>query len=384
MARVITFVSAAKGVGKTYISANLALQLGRFGFETCLLNADSDAGFLHRMLDVQPEYTLEDLIRNRCRLNNIVIEKSDKTAYFPGFPGINALPELNTEEKERLLRSFLELNRFDFFLVDTFPGLSRNVSAFCRSSREIILVMTPESDSLKDSEAFLKALAINGYKGSVSVLINKSLDVKVARRSYETFKEMVRIHPDITLLPLGTVFSQPASEEGRTDTGPVVVNDADSDTAKCIANIAQHLIDRKKADLAVSTFWTDYLTYIKHPLQLAGHPSTNGKKSDTVPEDDEQGAMSVLNHTIQKLFDASTSSTEEINRNVGEIHTALNRFMEKLDRLSLEIEELKKRLFNQQPVSAVTSGMGKIRPLRKSEKIPLDFEAYLRRQSTKK
>ena len=369
MARVITFISATKGVGKTHMVVNLALQLGALGHPTCLFNSDSDTATISSLLGMHPRYALNDLIRNRSTLDNVLLRGPNNIHYFPASPGIESIGGIEHAAKDRLIRSFLELNRYDFFLLDTFPGLSRNVVSFCKASSELILVMTSEPASLKESYALLKALSVNGFKGSVMVLINNSRDVKVARRSYGKFKEAIQKHLPITLMPLGTVFKHPGTPGTSND--PFILQDHGSDTSRCIVNIAQHLVEKKAEDLAVSAFFSLFLKQLKHPFQLSGFKKTN------------QQDIPAAGQTIHA---GSTTVAHDIQRDNEHIQDVLSRLLGRMDVISDVLGEIKEMLSEQRRIAVMP--MAPAEPfekdgINKSDQIPLDFEAYLRQRTGK-
>jgi MinD-like ATPase involved in chromosome partitioning or flagellar assembly len=257
----------------------------------------------------------------------------------------------------------MEFNRYDFFIMDTFPGLSRNVVALCKSSLEIVLVMTSDAKSLKNAYSLLKALSAKKYDGAVMVLINMSRDLKVARKSYQRFKEAVFRYLPISVIPLGTVFYDSRVRNAEAARHPFISLFPDSDASRCIVNIARHLSEKKIDDLAVSAFWAKFIENLNHPFQLVGKPrsavlrqQTAGRVSGEVPASDPDNG--------------SGKST----------HDALERLERQLSVLSKEVSGIRQTL---QSVSEAQNAMTAPEPKpeisnpQKPEKLALDFEAFL-------
>ena len=198
------------------------------------------------------------------------------------------------------------------------------------------------------------------------VLINKSRDVKVARRSYGKFKEAVQKHLPITLMPLGTVFMHENASSPLIS--PFILQNHQSDVARCIENIAQHLVEKKAEDLAVTAFFSQFLKQLKLPFQLSGIEKKNRQAAPDAKE--AKGA-------------ASLSRIEDILQDNVRIHDILNRLLGRMDTIAEVLNEIKEMLSEQKKSSAIPalpaepSGVNKpLEPIR----IPLDFDAYLKQR----
>ena len=61
-ARVITVTSGKGGVGKSNVSVNLAIQMGRLGKRAVILDADFGLANIEVMLGMRPQYNLADMM----------------------------------------------------------------------------------------------------------------------------------------------------------------------------------------------------------------------------------------------------------------------------------------------------------------------------------
>ena len=374
MARVIVFTSAAKQVGKTSLCVNLALYLGQLGHGTCLFNADADAATVYNLLDIHPRHSLKDLIENRVRMEHAVIKDLHGIDFFPGCPGIDQIRTMDRGTRNRLHRSFMYFNRYDFFLVDTFSGISRNVVALCKASLEVVLVMTADARSLTNAYLLLKTLSVNKFDGSVMVLINMSRGLKLARRSYNRFKEAVSRYLPITAVPLGTVFFDQRVGEAEKGRFPFTSLYPDSDASRCIANIAKHLSGKKNDDMAVSAFWSRFVDNLKHPFQIVGDPQQVFQQKPIHPpgEKDDAAGAEENGQTLPEPVEENRSGTETLD--------ALARLEAQMSDLSEEVTDIKQTLDtiseSRQTVSK-PERQAETSPLQKKERLVLDFETFL-------
>ncbi|RJQ62678.1 MAG: MinD/ParA family protein [Desulfobacteraceae bacterium] len=387
MARVIVFTSPLKGVGKTALSVNLAIELGRLGRSTCLFNTDSGAAAIDGLLDVHPRHHLADLIGNRVRLEDVIVRGAFGIDYFPGYPGIEALGSLDREACSHLHRSFLYFNQYDFFILDTFPGLSRSVAAMCKSTSEVVLVMNSDTEALTNAYLLSKLLSINQFEGTVMVLINLSRDLKLARRAYYRFKEAVSRYLPISATPLGTVFCDSMVEEAEKAGKPFVVTHPDCEASKCIVNIARHLLEKKTDDLAVSVFWSRYMDNLKLPFQIVGEPLKLFPKkipvahalidsADDPPAGDaREGAREGARKSETEPAAEPALLPIEADGSDGRIFDTLAKLERQMASLSEDVCEIKQKL--KDVGKSVSEPRRKPDPPIEPERLVLDFAAFL-------
>ena len=72
-ARIIAVTSGKGGVGKTFVSANLAAALARHGFNVLVLDADLGLANLDVVLNLYPKVTLHDVFTGRATLEDAIL-----------------------------------------------------------------------------------------------------------------------------------------------------------------------------------------------------------------------------------------------------------------------------------------------------------------------
>lgn len=272
MSRIITVTSGKGGVGKTNISVNLALYLAEEGYRTCLFDADMGLANVDILLGIYPELSLEDVILDKRPLKDIIIKDYMGVDIVPGSSGIERMADPKPEELDFLVKALSELEEYDFLLIDTSAGISKNVVSFCMASSEIILVVTSEPTSLTDAYSLLKILSLNGFKNSVMVAVNQCRNIEVASLVFSKFRAAVEKYLPIKILPLGTILADEHVSDAVKKQKPFISIFPDSNAAKGIKNIGRHLLKRDKAEFneyALKTFWSRCFKLFTDPLQLA-------------------------------------------------------------------------------------------------------------------
>lgn len=376
MAKIITLISSTAGVGKTHFGVNLAYRLTTLGHRTCLFNTDSDTSGVYGLLGIHPQRSLVDLIKNRHTVDHIIHRSPAGIDFFPGTPGVEEVPGLKSNEKDRFIRSVLELNAYDYFVLDTFPGLSRNVIAFSKASSTVILVMTPEPSALTDAYLFLKALSGNGFSGPVMVLINKCKNVKTARSAYLKFKGAVETYLPLNIQPLGSIFSDPHVEQAGEAKKPFLALYPETDASKCVDNIVRHIVDKRIVDVAVSAFWSRFFKEIKQPFQLTVERPKNSHEAE------HREARETRLKPLDSISEPPVRQSNETEGNmVPEVNSRLNQLMGQINALSQDMEEMKHLIQNRdEPIADPGFNATDNMEWDSMIRIPLDFDAYVKRR----
>ncbi|MFA4634818.1 P-loop NTPase [Xanthomonas perforans] len=156
--RTIAVTGGKGGVGKTNISANLAVALADMGKRTLLLDADLGLANLDVVLGLAPKYTLADLIAGRCTLDEVIIEGPGGVLVVPAASGRRHMAELAPAQHIGLVNVFSELERdLDVMVIDTAAGITDSVLTFCQAAQDTVVVVCDEPASITDASAMTRA-----------------------------------------------------------------------------------------------------------------------------------------------------------------------------------------------------------------------------------
>jgi len=185
MARIITITSGEDGVGKTSISLNLSLSLASKGFKVCLFDADASLSNINIFTGIYPKKNLETVIFGQSSLSDILIKNYQGIDILPAGSGVKKITALNRTQTQALVTAFLDLEEYDYFIIDTSGDISSQALSFCMASHETILVATCEPASLTQAYTLLKMLSKYQYRLPVKVVINQAMSGKAARTAYD-------------------------------------------------------------------------------------------------------------------------------------------------------------------------------------------------------
>jgi len=173
--KVIAITSGKGGVGKTFLSANLAAALTRRGLRVLVLDADLGLANLDVVLNLYPKLTLHDVFSGRCTLDEAIVQAPGGFQVLLAGSGMVEYSRLTPEVREEFLRLMdTVVPRYDVVLLDTGAGISDVVLFTLSLASEVLLVATPEPTSLTDAYATIKVLATQQRRQLVRLVVNQA------------------------------------------------------------------------------------------------------------------------------------------------------------------------------------------------------------------
>lgn len=173
-ARILAVTSGKGGVGKTFISANLAAALARRGLRVLVLDADLGLANLDVVLNLHPKITLHDVFTSDATLEQAVLPAPGGFSVLLAGSGLVEYSRLTPDVREKLLAVIEEVTpRFDIVLLDTGAGISDVVLYTVSLADEVLIVATPEPTSMTDAYATIKVLAMQQARRELRLVVNQ-------------------------------------------------------------------------------------------------------------------------------------------------------------------------------------------------------------------
>lgn len=151
MGTTYAIASAKGGVGKTTTVANLGVALASTGRDVVVVDADIGMANLAETLGVDPDRaTLHDVLHGTAALEDALYDGPQGVTVLPGSTALSDYRDANISG---LPSVFEELEaRFDTVIVDTGAGLSHDTALPLELADEVVLVSTPQPQSLGDTD----------------------------------------------------------------------------------------------------------------------------------------------------------------------------------------------------------------------------------------
>jgi flagellar biosynthesis protein FlhG len=240
--RVIAVASGKGGVGKTNVTANLAVALARRGARVWVLDADLGLANLDVVYGIRPTWTLEHVVRGERRLTDVVTEGPAGVRLVPAASGNAALVSLTPAEQLRVLDEVDALDgELDVLLIDVASGISSNVLYFAAAATETLVVTTPEPTAIADAYALVKVLATRWGRHSFPVLVNMAAHADDAAGAFERLASVARRFLAVRLESVGWVpYDEAVPRAVRAQT-PVLLASPVAPAARALVAVADRL-----------------------------------------------------------------------------------------------------------------------------------------------
>lgn len=204
--QIIPIASGKGGVGKSLLSANLAIALGQAGKTVLLADLDLGASNLHLVLGVaSPKGGIGTFLTGQTSFDEIVLETTYPNVFFiPGDSEIPGLTALKTSQKNTLKKNFLKFDA-DYLILDLGAGTHLGILDFFLMSAHGIVVTSPTVTATLNAYLFLKNTVFRLMyscfkKGSPAYeyLENLKKDSSSLRKMYipRIMEEIAKIDPE--------------------------------------------------------------------------------------------------------------------------------------------------------------------------------------------
>ena len=242
--RVVAVTSGKGGVGKTNVTANLAVALAHLGRRVMVLDADVGLGNLDVLLGLTPPYTLADVLSGRRRLREVVFPGPAGIRVLPAGSGFQNLTALSDHQIRELQSEMDELQEeTDVLLIDTGAGIGRNVTSFATMAQDIIVVATPEPTSLTDAYALMKVLSTQYSERRFRLLVSMTRTPTDGGDVYRKLSLVAERFLHISIDFLGSSPYDPRLTEAVCQQRPLVELYPQSKAAQAFLGLAHDLAE---------------------------------------------------------------------------------------------------------------------------------------------
>jgi len=245
--RTISITSGKGGVGKTTLTANLALRLSQTGNKVLIFDGDLGMANVDILYGVKSEGNILEVIQGEKSIHEILVEVAKDVYLIPGGSGVLEFNNLNGFQRRAMIEAVGELPAdFDYMLIDTAPGIADNVLYLNAAAQTIAVVITPDPASLADSYALIKVLHQKYKENKFSIICNNVRDENEGVGLYQRFNDVANKFLCIGLDYWGSVPMDPVLRKATQMNRLILRHDATAESAKAIRHLAERIEDSGK------------------------------------------------------------------------------------------------------------------------------------------
>lgn len=237
--KVIAVTSGKGGVGKTSITANLAIALASRGYRVGLMDCDFGLSNLHVLLGVNPRFTLSDVINKKVDPLTAFELTQGGVYLLAGPTGASEFANLNYGNLQAANAGFSMISHaFDFLLLDTAAGIHDGVLSLLMAADEAILVATPDPAAILDAYVTARALLDRRPSTVVKCIVNQATNDTQAKLIFAKFMTFLSLNSDAHAEYYGKVAADKAAVMAARMRQPLMLSAPGSQAAKDIEALA--------------------------------------------------------------------------------------------------------------------------------------------------
>jgi len=240
---VIAVTSGKGGVGKSTISANLAISLQRMHKKVLLIDADIHLGNLELILGTRAKHTIADVMHEGKDLSDVILKGPGKIDVLPASSGSVALIEEEDQALRKLAQAFARFEHsYDAIVVDTGAGIAHTVISFLLGADKIVLVATSDPASIADAYAVIKVVKSINESIPIFLTVNKVNTTEEGEVLYKKMNLMVhkflnsKINFGVSILRDDLIAQSVKNQQ------PFMLNSANSVAANAIQLLNRRLL----------------------------------------------------------------------------------------------------------------------------------------------
>lgn len=201
----VTAISSGKGgVGKTFLTANIASCLVRGGKKVLVVDCDLGLANMDILLGIAPRLTLQDVIFGEEKIRDVIVPTDAGFHLLPASSGAKEMGQLMYDKLQGIKEAISSvLPEYDEIFLDTGAGISEAVLQFNRFAPKNVIVVNKEPTSMTDAYAVIKVMHQRFQTRSFGLVVNSVGDETEAERLFRHMDGVCRNFLDLPLHYLG-------------------------------------------------------------------------------------------------------------------------------------------------------------------------------------
>ena len=243
LAHATAFVSGKGGVGKSNLALNLSIALACRGKKVVLFDADMGMANLDVLCGLTPQATLEDVVKGRARLRDVLVTGPGGFQLVPGASGVAAMANLDGLSRRRIISQLSLLDDVaDHLLIDMGAGISSSVIPFAAVADRVVVVTTPEPTAMTDAYGVIKTLVSRGFGSRLELVVNMAHSHEEGLGVYRRIERVVDRFLDVKLRLAAVLPHDPLLSSAVRVRKPVLLASPHAPITRAIDGLARSIL----------------------------------------------------------------------------------------------------------------------------------------------
>jgi flagellar biosynthesis protein FlhG len=238
--RLVAMAGAKGGVGTTTIAVNVAIAMVQRGDRTLLVDADPQRAGVATQCGLIGGDSIGEFLSDRRSLRESICRGPGGIRILAGRWAAAVAASPCTDSAQQ--RFVDELKGLDpstgVVLLEVGAVVSLTAKRFWRAADEVVLVTTPDSASVMEGYAAIKALADASAAPRIVTLVNQAVEPREAQDAHDRLQRACRRFLGIDVRAAGLVPHDAAARVAADSGVPLLAHAPDCPAATAIANLA--------------------------------------------------------------------------------------------------------------------------------------------------
>ena len=242
--RVIAIASGKGGVGKTMVSANLAVSLAARRKQVVLFDADLGLANAQLALGQRSPFNFSHVLSGSKSLKDVTIRINDYLRFVPGASGMQEMASLDKNTLANVIASFSELSQdLDYFIIDVAAGISDSVMTFLTACQERYIVVNNDPSSIADSYGIIKVMIQNHNLNQIYMIPNKVATQEEGQLLYNRINSVAIRHLGVKVGFLHSILKDEQVEQALRAAEPVITFAPSCSATQCFTKLTRIIAD---------------------------------------------------------------------------------------------------------------------------------------------
>ena len=242
----IAVASGKGGVGKTFISVNLAVAFAQLGKKVLLVDSDLGLANADIVLGVNPKYSLQDAIFKGKKLAEVVEKTPFGIDLLAASSGSKEMVSLGQARMSMFINELIAFaTNYDVVIFDCAAGIDHNVTAFIAATPQSVIVANPQPTSLMDVYALIKLIHQDNLTSDIGIVVNTAESYEQGEGVVKALNQVAQAYLSKSIDLLGVVKRSPLVTRALHMRKPFIEAFKEDDVSEDIRKIAGRILKKQ-------------------------------------------------------------------------------------------------------------------------------------------